>query len=211
MSRGKFIYIFGIDGSGKTTLLKNLEKKLSSQFQSRVVSPVKNFTHIKELEEIAGRLNMSRRECFSETIRGNIWAVELVNTSSSFIEPQLEQNKIVLIDRYTICNYVYTKQNKVSTTTIENIHRAVVKPDVFIYLDTDCDIAYRRILNRGKKISPKEMPEKLLEAKVLYDRYIKEKNINAIRINGNLDEETVLTHALESLNAQFGEVSYGSI
>lgn len=206
--KGKLIYIFGIDGSGKTTLSRNLSSYLSNINPVKPVLSSEKSVFTTELEEVARQFNTTRRGCFSPLLRGTGWGLDLVYKSINQIEPSLSEGKTVILDRYTICNMVYTHLNKADTSVIEKIHQTLPVPDLFLYLDVDWKTAWNRILKRGMKISPKETPEMLCSGIELFNSYIKKNKIEVIRLDANLSSEEMLLEAIKIIELKFSEKSY---
>jgi len=208
---GKLIYICGIDGAGKTTLAQNLTNIISKNNKTVLVPSSKNSIFIPELEIVSAKLNKTRQECFSATFRGCVWALELINKSINYIEPALKEYKTVIVDRYTICNRVYTYLNdKESLKIIDKLHSSLPKPDIIIHLDLDWKEAWRRILKRGEPLSPKEKPEKLKEAAELYKKMINDLDVNYIALNSSLPQQTLLDEAIKGIENLLGGVyEYG--
>ena len=198
--KGKIIYIFGIDGSGKTTLVKNLNEYLKRK-KVNVVKYLSKPFFTEELEEVSKSNNTTRRACFSPLFRGLTWGLDLLKKADDFYY-YYEKGYIVLLDRYTLCNINYTMINTKNkhSNMLKMLHEGLPKPDIYIYLDTDIDIAYERVLIRGLTLTPKEIPSNLNKAKQNYESLLQERKVNYKRVNGNLPEEDVLKETISYLD-----------
>lgn len=203
--RGKFISIIGIDGSGKTTLAQNLGRFL--QFSSPTVMALSSDWRrcTDELEVVSGELGKSRRDCFSATFRGSVWALDLVTKVVHLIEPALQQGHTVIVDRYTICNRIYTQLNQADTVVLDKIHSALPEPDLLIFLDLDWEQAWERIGRRGGVISPKEQPKQLRAAAEMYRRQVKEMGSDVLRLDARNSPEQLLEDVVATMEERFGE------
>lgn len=197
--KGNFIYIFGIDGSGKTSLVYSLQEYLNRVTPGVCVAAVNHKPFTKELEKVAVSVHKNRRECFSPLLRGSVWGLDLINKAIDMIAPSINVGKTVIVDRYDICNKVYTYMNTHDIQIIDRIHVSLPKPDLYIYLDVDWKLAYERIISRGEPMSPKESLPRLQEALKLYEYFIKREQIDIVRLNANLSQEEVFNNCIQVL------------
>ena len=198
--KGKFIYVLGIDGSGKTSLVSNIQKYINQMTPEHCIAILGYRPFTNELDSVAGCLNKNRRECFTPYFRSAVWALDLINKSIDVIEPNLIKGKIVIADRYDICNKVYSYINTQDIKMIDRIHHSLVKPDIYFYLDIDYKTAYNRIIARGNPLSPKESLTKLQEAVELYKYFLKRDNIDVIHLDASLSEDELLKKCIEILS-----------
>ncbi|MFJ7405875.1 MULTISPECIES: dTMP kinase [unclassified Lysinibacillus] len=203
----RLIYVFGIDGSGKTTLVKNLETYLSKKQDVISVPSSKISIFTNELEVVASKMSQTRRQCFSPLIRGTAWGLDLLYKANEIIEPNLTEGKTVILDRYNICNLVFSQLNGVDISLLKKVHASLVKPDIYLYLKIDTKIAWERILKRGEPLTPKEYPDQLSKAVELYEYYILKEKIPVNFINANLSEEEILAQAIEILEKDLSVIS----
>ncbi|EST52175.1 hypothetical protein T458_24470 [Brevibacillus panacihumi W25] len=200
---GKFICIYGIDGSGKSTLAQNISTYLSNFNEVKTFYSQEDAIFTPELEAVAKKLNTSRRECFSPILRGGSWGLDLLHKSMYHIEPALGSGKTVITDRYSICNLVYPYINNVDIGILRRINNLLIKPDLNVYLEVPHEIAWQRLKERGKKLTPKETPEKLQEAIKLYDYFFKIESISVERLDATLSTNQVTDMAIELIKSRF--------
>ena len=155
--KGKLIAIMGIDGSGKTTLVGNLQKCGSGIENWKCMSIFDNSIFTEELEMVARQQGKTRRECFSKELRSITWRSDLINNVFRYVIPELEKGSTIILDRYTLCNKVYSSLEKSGLRYMDRILEVLPRPDLGIYLDVDIDVALRRINKRnGKERAPYE-------------------------------------------------------
>lgn len=146
-----FIVFEGLDGCGKTTQIELLENKLKED----------GYKNIKTFRE-PGSTDLS------EKIRDIILNFDLTDIQRMFlfltarnslvkekIEPAVENNEIVLCDRYTSSTLAYQGYGK-NVTDIGVIHRLNnlacenIHPDLTIFLDVPVEECMRRQKNYDK-------------------------------------------------------------
>jgi thymidylate kinase len=116
----------------------------------------------------------------------------LVSKACNLIIPALQDGKTVILDRYTICNKVYTHLNGADTVMIDLIHRSLPEPDLYLYLDLNWETAWNRIIKRGQTVSPKEHPDQLQRAVELYEEHIARLDGKVKRLDASLTEADLL-------------------
>ena len=198
--KGKLIAIMGIDGSGKTTLVGNLAKCGCGIADWKCMSIFDNSIFTKELEMVAGQQGKTRRECFSKELRSITWRSDLINNVFRYVIPELEKGSTIILDRYTLCNKVYSSLEKSGLGYMDKILEVLPKPDLGIYLDVDIDVALRRINKRtGKERAPYEKKEGLIDLERKYEKLMLQEGYPIVKINANLSEKEVARSALDAI------------
>ena len=192
MSIGKLIYICGIDGSGKTTLAKNLSNHFGDKSIFLPLNNSKRF--INEIDSFCKEYNTDRWSIFSEYFRGNIWALELVYFCENILKPALKKYEYVFIDRYYICNAIYSTL-LVTNKLVNRLHELLIKPDMVFYININPEIAFERILKRNEQKTPKESLDNLKLASDLYSRYLEDKSY--YELDGEKSENQILKSVLQ--------------
>ena len=197
---GKLIAIMGIDGSGKTTLVGNLAKCGCGIADWKCMSIFDNSIFTKELEMVAGQQGKTRRECFSKELRSITWRSDLINNVFRYVIPELEKGSTIILDRYTLCNKVYSSLEKSGLGYMDKILEVLPKPDLGIYLDVDIDVALRRLNKRtGKERAPYEKKEGLTDLERKYEKLMLQEGYPIVKINANLSEKEVARSALDAI------------
>lgn len=161
--KGRLIYICGIDGAGKTTLAKELAKRWNN---TKYISVTESLFFTKQIRREHGE---KYRDYFVPYFRGVQWALDMLKMSNEKILPQINNGVNVVIDRYYLCNIVYTKlQTKGQYKILTQIYSNFVQPDMIYWLDVDPKIADERIEQRGLKRAPKEYISQLYLARAKY-------------------------------------------
>lgn len=198
--KGKLIAIMGIDGSGKTTLVGNLAKCGYGIDDWKCMSIFDNSIFTKELEMVAGQQGKTRRECFSKELRSITWRSDLINNVFRYVIPELDKGSTIILDRYTLCNKVYSSLEKSGLGYMDKILEVLPKPDLGIYLDVDIDVALRRINERtGKERAPYEKKEGLIDLERKYEKLMPQEGYPIVKINANLSEKEVTRSALDAI------------
>ena len=195
---GILIVIMGIDGSGKTTLVGNLEECGCDVDNWKCMSIFDNSVFTRELERVAKQQGKTRRECFSKELRSLVWRSDLINNVYKYVVPELKNGNTVILDRYTLCNKVYSNLRSRGLEYMNRILDILPKPDLGIYLDVDVDTALKRISERNTlERAPYERRDGLVQIKDVYEKMMLQEDYPIVRINANLPEREV---ARESLN-----------
>jgi len=197
MQNGKLIVIMGCDGTGKTTLLKNINKYYSKKFNIVTMSGFGNKKYTMELDKIAKEQGKERKEIFSDDLRSCIWLIDLLNNTLETTTKYLQEGKIVVLDRYSLCAKIYAKI--VRNAKIEHLYKVfeiLPKPDLGIFLDANINIIYNRISRRNKKLAPHENPFKLNEIKNEYIKEMKEEDYPIFKLNDNYNEIKLLNSCM---------------
>ena len=197
---GILVVIMGIDGSGKTTLVGNPERCACNVDDWKCMSIFDNSVFTKELEDVAKLQGKTRRECFSKELRSLIWRTDLINNVYKYVIPELENGNTVILDRYTLCNKVYSNLKSRGLEYMDKMLDILPKTDLGIYLDIDIDVALQRIAQRsGKERAPYEKREGLVQIKDVYEGLISKEDYPIVRINADLSEKKVTKEALDNI------------
>lgn len=171
--KGKKIYIFGIDGSGKTTLINSLKKEIGKENIELFMSYSNGGPFIH---------SMNKNKPYQNDYINLLHSLDHLYKSNLIKHRDI--NKVCIIERYFICNWVYSKIfNFDDLRTLKLIHDMLETVDIFIYLSVNPKIALNRIYNRTQKPTLKENIDKLILAQRYYEEYIEENNIPVIRLN----------------------------
>lgn len=146
-----FILFEGLDGCGKTTIIHELakvfRKKNMSVFETQ--EPTKNIEKKISFNFISDRVEHSKE-----------------------IKKQINDNKIVLCNRYDISTYLYQKDNLFDIYVWHNAKKLIYPKYTFI-LDIPPEIAISRINSREKTVDTFENIEYLTEVYNKIDSVIK--------------------------------------
>jgi dTMP kinase len=189
MKRGFLIVFDGIDGTGKTTqakrLLETLEKKGFNAVYFREPSDSQWGREIKQKAALAGSISAEEElELFQKDRKENV---------AKNLKPALEQNKIVVLDRYYYSTIAYQGARGIDPLMIRKMNEEfAVKPDLVFILDITPREGLRRIeKNRKEKDLLFEQEDYLEKVREIF-RSFKDRNIfhiDAFRSEENIYRE----------------------
>ncbi len=196
---GKLVVVMGIDGSGKTTLINNIKQCSENIPRIKPMSIFKDSVFTRELEQVAELNGKTRREMYSPILRSIVWRNDLINNTLLKVVPELENGNIVILDRYYLCNKIYSNFDEQNLSHMDKLFEILPKPDLGLYLDVKVDIALDRIEKRGLKKSPYETKENLNKLRNKYLEHIVQEQYPILKIDANLSEKEVLRIALDKI------------
>lgn len=205
-SRGFFISFCGLDGSGKTTQAKKLNKFLDEMKWCKVntIHGYKPQRHVNRLIEFFEKNNSSIHDYLTPEINSIAYLCDVWENMENLVLPKLSKGEIVILERYILTSLVYAPLYGTNEKFIKELIKLFRKPDLFVYIDLNPEIAYHRIHNRKKKnkdieISFKEKKEILKKATIRYKKFLS-KERDVIYINGNKSIDDVHIEIVTKIN-----------
>ncbi len=149
LKKGILIAIEGIDGAGKTTQVKLLKAHYEKQgLKVAVFKEPTDGPFGRKIRQLAinGREHISPEEEFELFLKDRIYDCE------KNIIPALNENKLVLLDRYYFSSIAYQGALGIPLQRIvQENEKIAVKPDLVIILDVAVKVGLSRIKNFRKE------------------------------------------------------------
>lgn len=155
---GKFIVIEGLDGSGQSTQANLLRNFLIEKGYEVVLTkePTKDSEAGKKIREILDKKVEAKPAKFQ-----TLFAQDREEHLKNLIMPSLEENKIVVSDRYYFSSFAYGAANGVDLEWLIKINDEFLLPDLTFILKTNPEVCLERIKKRDTKLTLFEEKEKL--------------------------------------------------
>ena len=200
--KGSFISFEGIDGCGKSTQIDLLAKYFTTQNKNFVKTEEPGGTlGSNEIRKILLRENNFHWSVETETL---LFMAARNDHVEKVIKPAIEDNKIVICDRFMDSTIVYQgmrspQARKLGLMLFEQIG---INPDITFLIDMDPEVALNRALNRANN-------EDRFENYGINFQYKLRKNFLNIAhqhserikiIDGNRSKENVAAQIIESIN-----------
>jgi dTMP kinase len=145
LSKGILVAIEGIDGAGKTTQAKLLVEKLESKGYPVIsLHEPTNSVWGQKIRELA----RSNRDKMSAEEELNLFVQDRIEDVEKNINPALEANKVVVMDRYYFSSIAYQGARGLDLEDIEQRNKKIAPvPDLLIILDVKPSVSLQRIHN----------------------------------------------------------------
>ena len=140
--RGLLIAFEGLDGAGKSTQIDALANKLKDDAESVTISRWNTGESSKLIKKFKNKINMNPK------IFSLCHALDLIERYEDVIEPALDQDEIVICDRYIYTSMVRDELRN-ANIELNNIYENLRKPDIIFYLKCSTRLSIERIKNRG--------------------------------------------------------------
>lgn len=150
---GFFLCIEGPEGAGKTTQLARLEKRLQQQGVSTLLTKEPGGTPLGDKIRQLVLLEPDLKICpVSEFL---LYASSRAQHVRDVIRPALEEQKVVLCDRFTAASYAYQGCGRgVALDFIAAVNQQATQgtePQLTLLFDLDPEVGLQRVAARGEK------------------------------------------------------------
>jgi dTMP kinase len=212
---GIFITFEGPDGSGKTTIAKKIVDELMRLNYQVIYTREPGGSNIAE--EIRNLILDVHNTAMDAKTEALLYAASRRQHLIEKIIPALEQNKIVICDRYVDSSLAYQGfARKIGIETIYQINKFAINdyfPDLTIYCDIDAETGLDRIYkNLGREVNRLDLEQFEFHRKVvegyqtIIDTY-PERNIIKIDAKQTVDKvfSDALKIVLEEITKKYAE------
>ena len=149
--KGLFISFEGIDGCGKSTQIDFLTKRFT-KFKKHVVKTEEpgGTAGSNEIRKILLRENNFQWSVETEAL---LFMAARNDHVEKVIKPSLDDNKIVICDRFMDSTLVYQgmRSSRAKQLSLDLFELIAINPDITFLIDMEPEIALRRALSRSTK------------------------------------------------------------
>ena len=200
--RGFFISFEGIDGCGKSTQINLLAKYFAKQNKSFIMTEEPGGTEgANEIRKILLRENNFQWSVESEAL---LFMAARNDHVEKVIKPAIEDNKIVICDRFMDSTIVYQgmRSPQAKNLSLMLFELIGINPDITFLIDMDPEIALNRALNRAND------EDRFENYGISFQRQLRQnfldvanKHSDRIKIiDGNRSPQQVATQIIESID-----------
>ncbi len=180
--KGIFLVIEGLDGSGKTTQAQLLAEKLKAKYNVHLTA-----------EPSHGKIGTFIREsCLYENQRlpteaeALMFAADRIEHMYSEIKPALDEDKLVICDRYIYSSLAYQGNSGLSLDWIKTMNARALQPDICIFIDVPPEKVIERLQRKKSVMETLEMQQKVRE---VYLKYVEKGEL--VKVDGDKPVEQV--------------------
>lgn len=159
---GKFIVFEGMTGSGKKTHIKLLAERLKNAgFRVTTIG-------FPDYEGDIAR--MAKRVPFNPFTLALLYAADRTQHQER-IKAFVENNEIVICDRYCYSNFAYQSARGISLDWLKEIEKNIIKPELVFFIDVPVEIGIRRVQQSSiEDFTKKELVERLQREREIIEK-----------------------------------------
>ena len=192
--RGVFVVIDGPNGVGKTTAIELVKAQ-------RNVFALPTYYTKEPTSSDLGKFIRLRQDAYSAETLACLIAANRYEHIKEVIEPNLQQGKLVISDRFITSSLVYQGMDGLSDEFILSLNSKTIIPDLIIVLMANESILNDRLMKRQDKITRFEEADKRTFEINRYHSAIRTLGINGYRIAVvNTDNLSIMETAKELIN-----------
>lgn len=147
-SSGYLITFCGLDGCGKTTMLNRLKTDMEFRHQFYVTKQPTDA--VRRSDIFRTYMDSPDHDAYDYRSLSLLAASDRLQHVNKVIEPELEQGKVVLSDRYYYsCLANLRARGFKEDKWIYEVSRSVIKPDIAFFFDVPVEVAVSRVRSRA--------------------------------------------------------------
>jgi dTMP kinase len=143
---GLFVAFDGPKGVGKTSLIERIEVELIKNnvnvWTTRTPSDTQLGTFVRHIAETVKRESLA---CLIAADRYDLLHTRII--------PQLQEKKVVIMDRYVLSSLILQRLDNVNTNFILAVHKNLIMPDIQVVVTASESVIRTRLSERKKKQS----------------------------------------------------------
>ncbi len=149
-TNGFLITVCGLDGCGKTTLMRKIIADLEKEHKVFVTKQPTNY--VRESEIFRTYMDSPNHDAFDYRSLSLLAASDRVQHVNKVIEPEMNEGKIVVSDRYFYsCLANLRARGFTKDNWIYEVAESIIKPDVSFFFDVPVEIAVERVRRRPEE------------------------------------------------------------
>ena len=149
-TKGYLFTFCGLDGCGKTTMLTKLKEELEKKHSVFLTKQPTNA--VRESEIFRTYMDSPNHDAYDYRSLSLLAASDRLQHVNKVIEPQMEEGKIVISDRYFYsCLANLRSRGFENDKWIYEIAESVVKPDVAFFFDVPVETSIKRVRSRPEE------------------------------------------------------------
>lgn len=207
--QGLFVSFEGCEGSGKTTAVSNLFEKLNKLIKNEEIS----YSEIIKTREPGG-INNKLAENLRQLVLSNDYDIPPLTEAFLFaaarsahviqtIKPVLDNNGIVLCDRFVDSSIVYQQYVKKLGNLVEVINEIAtdrLEPDIIFYFKIDPEIGLSRISSSNRETNRFDQQDLAFHQEVssFYNLHLSNKS-NVVIVDAELSQEEIVDFCLSHI------------
>jgi dTMP kinase len=186
--KGFFICVEGLDGCGKTTQTKVLVRKLRKMGYDAVYTAEPSRGKIgKFIKEFC--LHGEKRTF--PIVEALLFAADRFEHVKTEVTPALNEEKIVVSDRYVYSSLAYQGASGLDLRWIGMINENAIRPDLAIFVDVEPEAVVKRLKPRKSVMENLETQRKVRE---VYVKFVEKGEL--VRIDGDKSKKEVAADIL---------------
>lgn len=160
-TKGFFLAIDGPNGVGKSTVIAELKKAIESYKTNTLFTKEPTDTEL-------GTFIRKNQSIYNGSTLACLVAADRYDHIKNVIQPNLENGKLVISDRYIASSFVYQKLDGVSENFIRSLNQDILLPDLYVILSAPDNVISQRLSQRSE-LTRFENTNEIKEARLYAD------------------------------------------